>query len=295
MKIGFIGVGRMGAPMARYMLKGGYALTVCDANPAQVALAQSHGASTAATVADCVRAVDVVFSSLPNDKILRAVALGPEGILASAKKGTIFVETSTVSADVSVDIAKEAAARGVAYLRMPISGNSNSAEAGQVTALVSGPPEAWEKVKPAVEKFSTAQVYVGAEEQARYMKLVINLLVANTASLLAEALALGRKGGLAWDTMLDGLAASTISSPWLKAKTKLLKTRDFTPTFTPAQLAKDIDLMLRAGDEHGIPMPMTSTTRQLMKATIGDGYGEEDFIAVVKLLERQAGLPTDKT
>jgi 3-hydroxyisobutyrate dehydrogenase-like beta-hydroxyacid dehydrogenase len=293
LKIGFVGVGRMGSPMTRFMLKAGLPVMVCDPDPAMRAKAKSHGATEAASVADCVRASNVVFSSLPNDKILREVAMGAAGIIESAARGTIYVETSTVSAGTSAAIAEAAAKRGVVYLRMPVSGNSFSAEQGNLTALVSGPRDAWERVKPAVEKFSTAQVYVGEAEQARYMKLVINLLVANSSILMAEALALGRKGGIEWSTMLDGLAASTIGSPWVKAKATLLKSRDFTPTFTPMQLCKDVDLMLEAGDELGVPMPMTSMTRQLMKATAADGYAEEDFIAVVKLFERLSGLPTD--
>jgi 3-hydroxyisobutyrate dehydrogenase-like beta-hydroxyacid dehydrogenase len=294
MNIGFVGIGRMGSPMARFMLQGGFTLTVCDPNPEMVSKAVAHGASAAASVAQCARGRDVVFSSLPDDKILRATALGPEGIIPSMQAGAIYVETSTVSPAVSAEIAQAAAARGVHYLRMPVSGNSNSAEAGELTALVSGPPDAWKKVEPAVEKFTTARVYVGDAEQARYMKLVINLVVANTAAVLAEALALGRKGGLEWGVMLDGLAASTVGSPWVKAKARLLKTRDFTPTFTPNQLCKDIDLMLDAGDALGIPLQMTATTRQMMKATNADGYAGEDFIAVVKMLERLSGLPTDK-
>ncbi len=290
-RIGFIGVGRMGLPMSRFLVQAGYPVTVCDPDPTRVALAIANGAEVAGSIAELVGAVDVVFSSLPDDKILLAVA--PE-ILASARPSTIYVDTSTVSPSASAQVAKEADARGVAYVRMPVSGNSNSAEAGQLTALASGPRAAWDTVKPAVEKFSTAQVYCGDAEQARYLKLCINLLVANTAALLAESLALGRKGGLDWKTLLEGIAASTMGSPWIKAKAKLLATRDFTPTFTPAQIAKDMDLMLRAGDELGIPMPLTSVTRQLMKATAGAGYAEEDFIAVVKLLETQSGLPTDR-
>lgn len=295
MNIGFIGIGRMGSPMARFMLQGGYKLTVCDPNPEMVKKAVSHGAAAADSVAQCAQQSDVVFSSLPDDKILAQTALGEKGILASLKQGGIYIDTSTVSPAISTEIAQAAAKRGIQYLRMPVSGNSNSAEAGELTALVSGPAEAWKLVEPMVKKFSTAQVYVGDGEQARYMKLVINLVVANTAGVLAEALALGRKGGLEWSTMLDGLSASTVGSPWVKAKARLLKTRDFTPTFTPNQLSKDLDLMLDAGDALGVPLQLTATTRQLMKATNADGYAAEDFIAVVKLLERLSGLPTDKT
>jgi len=294
MNIGFVGIGRMGSPMARFMLQAGLKLTVCDPNPEMVKKAVSHGATAAASIADCARASDVVFSSLPNDAILRDAALGDGGIVANLKSGGIYVDTSTVSPAISAEIAQAAGKRGLQYVRMPVSGNSNSAEAGELTALVSGPLDAWKKIESLVEKFSVARVYVGDTEQARSMKLVINLVVANTATVLAEALALGRKGGLEWSTMLDGLSASTVGSPWIKAKAKLLKTRDFTPTFTPDQLSKDIDLMLDAGDALGIPMQITSATRQMMKATNGDGYAQEDFIAVVKMLERLSGLPTDK-
>jgi 3-hydroxyisobutyrate dehydrogenase len=294
MKIGFVGVGRMGSPMSRFLLKAGYPVMACDPDPEALARAKANGATTAASVAECARAADVVFSSIPDDKVLHKVALGDAGVLANVRPGTIYVDTSTVSPSASGEVGKAAAARGIPYLRMPMSGNSFSAEKGELTALVSGPPEAWEKVKPAVEKFTVARVYVGAEEQARYMKLVINLLVISTGALMAEALALGRKGGLEWGTMLDGLAASTIGSPWVKAKAQLLKAHDYTPTGTPHLVSKDLDLMLRAGDELGVPLPITSLTRQLMKATIAEGYGDEDFIAVVKLFERLAGLPVER-
>lgn len=290
MKIGFVGVGRMGGPMARFLLQAGHRVTICDPDPAARARARAHGAAEAATIAACVQGAEVVFSSLPDDRTLHAVACGSDGILRSATPGLVYVETSTVSVEVSREIAAIAAERGVAYLRMPVSGNSRSAEAGQVTALASGPTAAWALAKPLVETFSAAQVYVGAGDEARYMKLVINLVVAGNAVLLAEALTLGRKGGLDWDTMLDGLGASAVGSPWLKTKLAALKTRDFSPTFTPAQLAKDLDLMLDAGDTLGVPLPSTALTRQLMKLAIGDGYGEEDFAALVKVFERQAGL-----
>jgi 3-hydroxyisobutyrate dehydrogenase-like beta-hydroxyacid dehydrogenase len=294
MKIGFIGVGRMGLPMSRFLLQAGYPVAVCDPEPARVALAAGHGASAASSIAELARAVDVLFSSLPDDKSLLQVALGAAGVLAHARPDTVYVDTSTVSAGASAQVAAEADARRIAYVRMPVSGNATSAEAGQLTALASGPRAAWDCVKPAVETFSVAQVYCGPAEQARYLKLCINLLVANSAALLAESLALGRKGGLEWNTLLDGLTASTMGSPWLKAKAKLLAVRDFAPTFTPAQLAKDVDLMLRAGDEHGIPMPLTAATRQLIKATAGSGYADEDFIAMVKVVEALSGLPTDE-
>jgi 3-hydroxyisobutyrate dehydrogenase-like beta-hydroxyacid dehydrogenase len=253
-----------------------------------------EGAREAASPAECARAADVVVSSLPDDDALREVVLGAQGVLASARRGMIFVDTSTVSPEVSAEIDRAAALHGVAYLRVPISGNAKQAETGDLTALVSGPEDAWNTVKPVLAAFSKAQVYLGAGDQALYMKLVANALVVNTAQVMAEALALGRKAGLGWDIMLDTLAQSAIASPWLKAKVGLMKQRDFTPTMTTRLILKDLDLMLAAARENHVPMPLTAVTRQMMQAVVGGGYGDEDYMATIKLAERQAGLSTDK-
>jgi 3-hydroxyisobutyrate dehydrogenase-like beta-hydroxyacid dehydrogenase len=175
-------------------------------------------------------------------------------------------------------------------LRIPISGNAASAQKGEVTVLVSGPEAAWKELKPVVETFSKAQVYLGPGEEARYMKLVVNVLVVNLAQAMAEAFALGRKAGLDWELMLETIGQSTLSSPWMKAKVALMKARDFSPTMTASLILKDIDLMLSAARRNGVTMPLTALTRQMMQATVGEGYGDEDYMAAVKLIENQSGL-----
>lgn len=292
--IGWIGAGRMGVPMARFILQAGYPVVVFSRDPANRQKLVSHGASEAASVMACARAADILFSSVPDDRALREVALGPDGLLAHARRGAVFVDTSTVSTEVSAEVDRQAAQRGVAYLRIPISGNAASAERGEVTALVSGPEPAWDTVKPVVQTFSQGQVYLGAGDEARYMKLVINLLVVTTAQALAEALALGRKAGLKWESLLDTIALSTIASPWLKVKAELMKRRDFTPTMTTCLILKDMDLILAAARASGVPTPLASATRQVMQTAIGDGYGEEDYMAIVKLAEKQSGLSTEE-
>src|SRR5262245_16841004 len=292
--IGWIGAGRMGAPMASLILKAGYPLLVSTRSAANRQRLVEQGAHATASVAECARGADLVFSSLPDDDALRKIALGPEGVLANARRGTIFLETSTVSAEVSAEIGREAEQRDVAYLRAPISGNAASAQLGQVTVLISGPESAWKTAKPVLEAFSQGQIYLGAGEQARYMKLVANAVVVSTAQAMAEALALGRKAGLDWDLMLDTLAQSTIASPWLKAKARLLKPRDFTPTMTARLILKDIDLMLAAARASGVPLPLTAVTREAMQGLINTGRGEEDYMATVKLSEEQSRLPTDE-
>lgn len=290
-RIGWIGAGRMGVAMSGFLLEAGFPLAVYSRTAASRQKLVALGARDTQSVADCVRGAEVVFSSVSDDAALRAIALGPDGVLANAGPGTIFVETSTVSSDVSGEVAAEAERIGIAYLRAPISGNAASARTRDITVLVSGPQSAWEKVKPVVAIFSKSQVYLGEGDEARVMKLVANALVVNLAQSLAEALTLGRKAGLDWDVMLDTLAQSALASPWLKVKIEALKKHDYTATMSAQLILKDIDLMLAVARANDVPMPLTATTRQLMQVLVGEGFGEEDYMAAVKLARRQAGLP----
>lgn len=290
--IAWLGAGRMGVPMAGFILKAGYPLRVYSRSPDSRSKVVALGASEASSVADAVRGAQIVFTSLADDAALRGVVLGDAGAIANAPADAVLVETSTVSTTLSREIDEAARARGIGYLRLPISGNAASAQKGEVTALVSGPADAWERVKPVVESFSKAQVYLGSGDEARVMKLVVNALVVNFATSLAESLALGRKGGLDYGLMLDTLAQSTMASPWLKVKAGLLKQRDFTTTMSTRLILKDIDLMLDAARGSGVPMPLTAMTRQLLQVVAGEGYAEEDFINCVRVAEKQSGLPT---
>jgi 3-hydroxyisobutyrate dehydrogenase-like beta-hydroxyacid dehydrogenase len=285
----------MGVPMAGFILKAGYPVAVFSRNPDNRRKLVELGAQDVSSIAACARAADIIFASVADDDALREVALGVDGVLANVHRGAIFADTSTVSPEASAQIGEEAERRGVDYLRAPISGNAASAVSGDVTVLGSGPLSAWETIKPVLSAFSKAQVYLGDGESARYMKLVINALVVNTAQALAEALALGRKAGLPWDTLLDTIAASTIGSPWLKVKSELLKRRDFTPTMTTRLILKDIDLMLAAARAHDTPMPLIALTRQVMQDAIEAGFAEEDYMAIVKLAEQRAGLSSGET
>jgi 3-hydroxyisobutyrate dehydrogenase-like beta-hydroxyacid dehydrogenase len=288
--IGWIGAGRMGVAMAGFILKAGYPVKVYSRTAASRQKLVALGATEALSVAQCTRGSDIVFSCVSDDAALREVALGNDGVLANAKPGGIFAETSTVSSEVSAEVARAAQQRGVPYLRLPISGNAASAIKGEVTVMASGPEEAWASVKPVTQTFSKGQIYLGAAEEARVMKLVVNSMVVTMAQGMAEALTLGRKAGLDWNTMLDTLGQSTISSPWLRAKVGLMKVRDFSPTMTSRLIMKDVDLILSAAKHNEVPMPLTSATRQLIQALLGEGYAEEDYMALIKLAEKQSGI-----
>lgn len=287
-RLGWIGAGRMGTAMAGFLLREGYPVAVYSRTPESRRRLVERGAHEACSPKACATDAAVVFTCVSDDAALREVVEGPTGLLA-ARPG-IFVDTSTVSTEGSATIARACAAAGIPYLRIPVSGNAASAQRGQVTLLVSGPADAWAVVEPIVACFSTKRVYLGSGEEARAMKLVINALIVNLAQAMAEALTLGRKSGLPWDTLLDAVAQSTLASPFLSAKTASLKARDFTPTMTARLILKDIDLMLSAAERLAVDMPLTSATRARMVELVESGQGEADYMAAVQLAERRAGL-----
>lgn len=283
------GVGKMGLPMAGHFHAAGHAVTVSDLSEARLLLARGQGLQVAEARAAMALA-DIIVSSLPNDAALRQVAAQVAG---AARRGAIYVDTSTVSQQVSAEVAQLLEAAGVAYLRTTVSGNNKMAEAAQLTVMASGPRAAYESVLPLLNTLGPNQFYLGEAEQARLMKLVVNLMIAQTSAMLAEALTLGRKGGLAWADMWQVLGASAVASPIVKAKSAQLSQRDFTPTFTVEQMLKDLTLILGAGADSHVPLPQTALTFQLMQAALAQGDGQDDYAAIIKAVERSAGLSSD--
>lgn len=287
MKIHVIGVGKMGLPMATHFLAAGHAVSVYDPSDERLGMARVHGLEISANTADAIASSDAVFSSLPNDAALRDVA---SQVTAVAGKGSIFVDTSTVSQRASKHVAQLCKAADLHYLRTTVSGNNKMAEAAQLTVMASGPRAAYDKLLPVLQLLGPNQFYLGEGEQARLMKLVVNLMIAQTSAMLAEGLALGRKGGLDWRDMWQVLGASAVGSPILKAKSVQLSERDFTPTFTVLQMIKDLDLILGEGETLHSPLPHTALVHQLMHAAVAQGDGGDDYAAIIKAVERSAGL-----
>lgn len=288
MKLGWVGVGKMGLPMASHLLAAGHAVAACDLAPALVQAAVARGARAAPTPAAAAHDAEVVFSSIPDDRALRAVALSETGVLAGARPGSVYVDTSTVSAEASAEVAAAAAARGVHYLRVTVSGNNKMAEAKALTIMASGEQAVYERLRPLLALFGPQQYYVGRGEQSRTLKLAVNLMVYATIAGLAEALAIGRRGGVEWGQMLDVIAASAIGSPLIKAKSGALKARDFAATFTCLQARKDLGLIAGAAAASGVLAPVAEIAARLIEDCIANGGGEEDYAAMIKAVERSA-------
>ncbi len=287
-KIHFLGVGKMGLPMASHLKHAGHDLTVSDPSAERLDLAR--GAGLAVAEPGALALADFVMSSLPHDAALLAVG---QQVAQSASAGAVYVDTSTVSLAASAQVAERCNARGIAYLRTTVSGNNKMAEAAQLTVMASGPRAAYERAEPLLACWGPQRFYLGEGEQARLMKLVVNLLIAQTSAMLAEGLTLGRKGGLDWQDMWQVLCASAVGSPILKAKAVQLSQRDFTPTFTVEQMIKDLELIVGAARDVHAPLPQTAATLQLMHAAVSQGQALDDYAAIIKAVEASAGLSTD--
>lgn len=285
-----VGAGKMGLPMALNLRAGGHALSVSDTDPQRLELARAQDLQVL-DAAQGIAAADVVLSSLPHDAALVSVG---EQVVRHGRRRTVYIDTSTVSQQASAQVGRLCEQAGIRHLRATVSGNNHMAQAAQLTVMASGPRDTYEAMLPLLRLLGPMQFWLGEGEQARLMKLVVNLMIAQTSAMLAEALALGRKGGLAWKDMFGVLTASAVGSPILKAKAVQLAERDFTPTFTVEQMVKDLTLILGAAAEAQVPLTQTAATLQLMQAAMAQGHAGEDYAAIIKAVERAAGLDTEQ-
>jgi 3-hydroxyisobutyrate dehydrogenase-like beta-hydroxyacid dehydrogenase len=288
--LGWIGLGKMGNPMSTLLLKAGFEMTVFDIEPSAMDKLSEQGATAAKSPADVAGHADIVISMIPDDPALEAVAAGPQGIFQSPKQDLIYIDMSTVSPAASARIGQSAEEKGIRYLRAPVSGSTESAVKAALTILVSGPQEAFVQCRPVFEKLGQKVFHVGPDDQARYLKLLINMMVGITSAMTAEALVFGKRGGLNWHQMIDMINSSVIASPLLGFKTQLLKERDFSPAFTAAQMAKDFDIALDTGRKMDIPLPLTALVRQLYGAMKATGKAGLDYFGLLAQMEEMAGI-----
>lgn len=284
MRAGWIGAGKMGGPMARHLLGAGIDLAVTEPDAAARDALREAGASVSADLS-AQSGRDIVFATLPNDAVLRAVALGTEtqpGLAAHLAPGTIFVEMSTVSPECSAEVAAALSAAAIHYVRAPVSGSTVTAEQGALTVLASGDAAGWDAALPLIRTFSNRQFFLGPGEEARFMKLVINTLVGANAAILAEALSLGASGGLSNETMVAVICESAVASPLFKYKSHMLATGDYTPAFTIQQMIKDFTLISDAGRANGVPLLTSGLILELYRAAANAGLDQDDFFALVK-------------
>lgn len=289
-RVGFIGLGHMGAPMARRILDAGLALSVYNRSPKKAAELVQGGARQAGSPAEVARESDIVISMLADGPAMLDVALGENGVLAGARPGLLYIDMSTVSPTESARVAEGCQLGGVDYLRAPVTGSTVLARAGTLGILVSGPKSRYQDAVAVLGVLGQQHFYLGSGEEARFMKLTLNMMVGVTMAAFAEALVLGEKAGLDWQQMLDVVSNSAIASPFVKYKAPPLARRDFAPAFTVRGIGKDFDLALEATRQLGVTAPVTGLVRQLWQATEGSGWGDQDLTAILLFLEQASGI-----
>ena len=289
-RVGFVGIGIMGSRMAARLLAAGHEVTVWNRTPEKAAKLVESGASLAATPALAAEGKDICFTNMADGAALKVVCLGHDGILKAAMLPALLVDMGTVGPAESAEIAAAAAAQGVGYLRSPVSGSTVLAEAGKLTILASGEQATYDAADPYLAELGEVRYYVGSGEAARFLKLVLNMMVSTQVQILAEGVVLGEKAGLDWDKMLEVISNSVVASPLVKYKAGPLAARNYNPAFLLGLMIKDLDLALATAAEVGVELPITKAVRQFYLQAAGAGLAEKDFSAVTLELEKMAGL-----
>lgn len=288
--VGWIGLGNMGAPLATRLVKAGYDVAVWNRTASKAAPVAEAGAS----VADSVRGLasrDVVFSMVSASADLEQVMLDADaGLLTGDTVPRIVIDCSTVSVEASAKVREAAEARGARYFAAPVSGNGKVVAAGKLSVVCSGPRETYELVKPMIAVLGRHVTYVGEGEGARIAKILHNLVLGVYTQSLVEVLVLGEANGLSRASVMEFINNSVMGSMFSQYKTPALVNLDFHPTFTPVLLRKDLDLGLAEGRRTGVPMPVTSMTREIVQSTIGRGFEKDDFATMLLVAAANAGL-----
>lgn len=291
MRLGWIGIGRMGYAMAERLAKAGADITVWNRTRAKAEPLAASGAKVAAHVTD-LAACDVVFVMVSAWKDVESVVMGPSGLLsgAAAAKPKLIVECSSISVDGSVQLRRMLDERGIALLAAPVSGNAKVIRAGRLSFVCSGPREAFDTALPLLRMIAPAASYVGEGELARIVKICHNVFLGVVTQSLAEITILAQKAGVPRHAFLAFMNDSVLGSTFSRYKTPAFVNLDFKVTFTPKLLRKDLDLGLDAGRHYEVPMPLASLTRDLVQTMMGHGMTEEDFAQLLLLQAQASGV-----
>ena len=290
MRVAVLGLGRMGAPIAERLRQAGHELAVWNRSPAATEDLVARGAASLNSPREAWERAELVITMLADDAAVKAVLLGDQGLLtADRATGGTLVEMSTISPGTSAEIAATALAREIPYLRAPVSGNPAVIVAGNLGIIVSGPESEYRRLLPTLRDIGPNLFHVGDGEQARIVKLALNLMIGGTTQLLAEALVLAESNGLQRAKMLEVIVGSAIGSPYVNYKQSTLLSGDYSSTFTARLLHKDLGLALAAGHDCGVPLAVTALVQQQVEACIAQGMGDLDLAVLVPRLEREAG------
>ena len=289
MKLGWIGIGRMGYEMAARLAKEGADVTVWNRTRAKAEPLLQYGAKIADKLAD-LAACDIVFVMVSTYDDVNEVIAGASGLLSGDKSPKMVVECSSISLEGSAELRALLAARGVAMLAAPVSGNAKVIRAGRLSFVCSGPKSSFDAALPYLKMIAPAASYVGEGELARIVKICHNVFLGVVIQSLVEITVLAQKAGVPRHAFLDFMNQSVMGSTFSRYKTPALVNLDFKVTFTPKLLRKDLDLGLDAARRFDVPMPLATATRDIVQTLIERGMDDEDFAKLIVLQAQASGL-----
>lgn len=291
MKLGFLGLGIMGYPMARNLLRAGHAVAVWSNTSAKARkLASEENAELCQSPKAIAESADIIFLCVGDTAMSEQVTLGKDGILEGVRAGSIVADCSTVAPSYARKAAEAFAAKGAHFLDAPVTGSKPGAEGGTLTFMIGGDPAIYEKLKPYLEPMGKQIYYCGSIGLGLHAKLTQNLILSNLLQAFNEGMVLATRAGVDPELMVDILSNSAARSGLVSFKAPFVFNRDFSTNFSTRWMHKDTGLMLETGSELGVPLPLTALTRQLFQVAISEGYADEDMCSTIKVLERIAGV-----
>lgn len=288
-KVGIIGLGIMGGPMASNLLRAGYDVIGFDVVPAALARLAGEGGTKAVSAAQAAAESDVVITMLPNHPQVEAVALGEGGVLDSAKPGTLYIDMSSIRPETARKLAEVGAERGVRVLDAPVSGGEKGAVDGVLSIMVGGAAEDFAAAQPIFDVLGKTIVHVGPHGAGQTVKAANQLVVGGTYALVAEAIVLLEAAGIDAGVGLDVLAGGLAGSRILELKRKSMVERQFAPGFRIDLHHKDMGIILDASRDAGVALPVGNLVAALIASARAQGYGQLDHSALLKVAENLSG------
>jgi 2-hydroxy-3-oxopropionate reductase len=293
-RVGFVGLGLMGMPMARNLAEAGYELVLYNRTSEKAeALARERSGAVASSPREVAEASDATITMLPGPPEVEKIVKGEEGLLEGAREGSLLVDMSTSSPVLARRLAATARERGVGMLDAPVSGADVGAEEGTLSIMVGGEEEHFERARPLFDAMGEKIVHVGPPGTGQVVKACNQIVVALTIEAVSEALVLGSRAGVDQETVLDVLSGGLAANKVMEVKREKLLSHDFTPGGKVEFHRKDLQIALEAGREYGVTLPVTSMVDQMFGTLVALGRGGWDHVALLTLIEDWAGSQED--
>jgi 2-hydroxy-3-oxopropionate reductase len=284
-RVGFIGLGIMGMPMARNLMDSGYELTVHNRSPEKAEELGKKGAAVAATPREVAQNSDVVITMLPDSPQVREVVAGEDGVLEGISEGALLIDMSTISPVVTEELAEALQEKGASMLDAPVSGGDVGAIEGTLSIMVGGEEADFQRTKPLFEAMGKTITHVGPTGAGQVTKAANQVVVALTIEAVSEALVLGSAGGVSPEKILDVLGGGLASNKVMEVKREKFLSHTFEPGFRSELHHKDLGIALAAGREYGVVLPVTAIVDQMLLSMRRKGWGGEDHSALLRIIE----------